>query len=142
MNFHWGHGIFLAFLLFGIMILSLVVGSMQQSIELVSPDYYADEIRYQNRIDAQKNNNTDKNPASLLLKNDTLLLKIAQENAAGNVYFFRPSDSKKDFTMPLSLRDSLQFFKLGHLEKGLWRVKISWSSAGKDYFFEQKIELK
>lgn len=33
----------------------LVIGSSRQQIDLVSPDYYKDEIGYQNVIDARKN---------------------------------------------------------------------------------------
>jgi nitrogen fixation protein FixH len=142
MKFHWGHGVIVAFLLFGALIISLVVGSMRQNIELVSPDYYAEEVRYQKRIDEMRNNNTDEKPANLELREDFILLEISQENAQGEVYFFRPSDSKSDFKLPLALKEGKQTFPLEGLEKGLWRVKVSWKSGEKDYFLEKKLDLK
>ena len=56
-KFTWGHGVvlmlgsFIAFILFMI----IVFPNGQQNAELVSDDYYADELQYQQVIDAKNN---------------------------------------------------------------------------------------
>ena len=142
MKFHWGHGVIIAFILFATLIISLVVGSIRQNVELVSPDYYAQEIRYQNRIEEIKNNQNLDKPAEIIAEKEQVVIKIFTANPIGNVVFFRPSDATKDFSLPLNVQENSQIIPTQNLEKGLWRVKITWESDKKTYFHEQKIDLK
>ena len=54
MKFNWGYKILLVYGLFVIGIMFLVFKSTQQKYDLVQKDYYADELKYQNVIDASQ----------------------------------------------------------------------------------------
>ena len=50
-QWNWGKGIAVVYILFVIGTLSFVTFAFTQKVELVSNDYYAQEIDYQNRIE-------------------------------------------------------------------------------------------
>jgi hypothetical protein len=52
---NWGLRIVLVYIGFVAMILTLVFKARSEKIELVAPDYYEQEIVYQNRIEALQN---------------------------------------------------------------------------------------
>ncbi len=54
MKFNWGYKIVLVYSVFVAGILYLVVQSSRQQMDLVTDDYYAQEIRYQEKIDQSK----------------------------------------------------------------------------------------
>ena len=61
LRFTWGTGIFLAMLAFMIFILSFVYKSIamdEYQHELVSEDYYKEELHYQEEIDKLNNSNS------------------------------------------------------------------------------------
>ena len=51
MKFNWGTGIFITIVIFLIGMMSLVIISSMQPLNLVSPDYYPKGIEYQKHID-------------------------------------------------------------------------------------------
>lgn len=55
MKFNWGWGITLFLVVFMSFILQLVYRCTQQRVDLVSEKYYENEIKYQQRIDMEKN---------------------------------------------------------------------------------------
>ena len=55
MKFNWGHKILGIYFVFITGIAFMVVMSSRQKIDLVTPDYYAEEIKFQEKID-EKNN--------------------------------------------------------------------------------------
>ena len=54
MKFNWGYKIVLVYCVFVAGILYLVVQSSRQQMDLVTDDYYAQEIKYQEKIDQSK----------------------------------------------------------------------------------------
>ena len=51
MNLNWGHGIVATIVAFVLMMSFMVYKAVGESFDLVSPDYYAQEIAYQGKID-------------------------------------------------------------------------------------------
>ena len=103
MTINFGHKLLLAFLLFGILMFYLVYQSLHTNFELVSKDYYQDELVYQQVIDATKNTNDLSSKASITQKGDEIHLQLPSEmvnqSISGQVYFYCASDSKKDRTI-------------------------------------------
>jgi hypothetical protein len=52
---NWGYKIAITFILFGALIIFMVVKSFQQNIDLVTDDYYQEELKYQQQIDKLEN---------------------------------------------------------------------------------------
>jgi hypothetical protein len=142
MNF--GKVIFLSFVLFAIFMGSLVFICVRQDINLVTKDYYRDELAYQTKLD--KMNNT----AGLLLEpvittsdgKVTVALEGLNSVEHGTLKLYRPSDSRLDQEFEWQpTRGNSQQFVLGHWEHGLYRASMTWTVNGKEYFFEKMIVL-
>lgn len=144
-NFHWGWGISIAIALFMISFSTLVVSAIRQNVELVAPDYYDQEVRYQARIDQIANARALDNPVRISQPApSTVLLAYTADvqGATGQIAFFRPSDAKLDFVVDMQTGDTAQQIRDTHLIRGLWRIKITWEKAGKAYYHEQPLVIQ
>lgn len=123
------------------MILGMVYLSMRETVDLVSPDYYADELAFQQRIDAGKNSTDDH--ANWILSSNPSAVTIAYSNPedasrlSGTILFLRPSDVDKDIKEPLKL-DAFgkQYINNNQFLKGSYLVSIDWK-VGEKHYFEQ-----
>lgn len=143
---NWGKSIILAFVLFAGLIITMVVMSMQYDVNLVAPDYYEEELAYQDQIDRITNfENLAVKPVFDKTSNQIILTfpaEIAVNIKDGEILFFRPSDHKVDRKFELKLDDNhKQVFASSILSKGLWKAKLKWSNGSKEYFTEQTIVL-
>lgn len=150
---NWGYSIILACLVFIAFIMSMVVVSMQQDINLVAKDYYKEELAYQKRIDQLNNGINLKNPVNVSFQKQGRVTKITfpeifkGKDIKGSIEFFRPSDASKDFTLPLHLAsNNEQIIGMEGKSSGLWKVLISWSAnmpedGHKDFYKETSIVI-
>ncbi|MEL7001904.1 MAG: FixH family protein [Bacteroidota bacterium] len=138
----WGTKIILAFACFVTLIISMVVISMRQDVNLVAKDYYVQEIAYQDQIDRIKNHN---NAEQLILTHNKadqkVKLEYLQSNKIdGEVLFFRPSDASKDLRYKLTLSEqNQQIFDTRKMQRGLWKVKINWKEGEREFYQEKTI---
>ncbi len=143
----WGIRIVVLYLSFVALIVTLVVLCYGQKVELVSKDYYKQELQYQDRIDAINNANSLTSTIEHALNGNKVTLNVSSEflNAGykGTVNFFRPSDSAKDFKVDLKFdADGKQIIESDKFEKGLYIMQLSWIACDKNYFKEQVITIK
>ncbi len=143
---NWGAKITLSFIVFAIMISSMVYISINQDINLVADDYYQQEIKYQDQINRIKNTKLlDPRPEIVLDRKRQEVIVTFPKNLAGaiidgNVHLFRPSDFTKDFNSKLILDENNQFIlSLAGKQKGLWKVKLTWRDIEKEYYDEKVI---
>lgn len=140
MNF--GGKIIILYLSFVGLILTLVFMSYGQKVELVSADYYAQEINFQQKINATNNEKSlsgasithSINGNSVILKIDSVLLT---NDFNGTVTFFRPSDSSKDFQLKMNFVNNEQIIDSKKLIHGAYKLQLSWTSNQKNYFKEE-----
>ena len=136
----WPKLIIAAFAGFALFIGNMVRQAMQTEVDLVSQDYYQQEIAFQKHI------NQVQATQALAAAAEQLSLVFPAESGpepvAGQIRFFRPSNAKLDFTLPLQLnQDHQQHIPTHSLAKGLWRVHLTWQRQGQDYFLEKVITL-
>jgi nitrogen fixation protein FixH len=142
MNF--GHKIVIAYILFIGFIVYLAVQSFKQQVDLVAPNYYEKEIKYQQQIDKLQNAEDLEKKISINVNNNILEVIFPFENQVsdinGTIEFFRPSDQNMDYTLPI-LTDSFgkQNIDVSNLTKGSYILKIEWENENKPYYFENKI---
>jgi hypothetical protein len=146
-KFNWGTGIFIVLALFIIAIIVFYIYITNLDIHLVEDKYYEKELAYQTRID--RLNNTSQLPGKIIVFNEPGFISIKfppiepGNHPEGSVWFYRPSDPDKDFTLPLHLNDSLQqSFDVSKLAKGKWMIKLDWNMGGKDYYFEESVFIE
>ena len=141
-KFNWGFGILVTIILFMGGITSLVVFSMNRDVNLVTKHYYKKELKYQKQIDKQKRTiklGKEVNVDYLGNRIKFSFPGITEDDAVnGDIYFYRPSDEKKDFKIPIKLdKSGNQNLATKNIIKGYWRVQISWK-LNKDEFYTEK----
>jgi hypothetical protein len=142
MNF--GNWIVVAFVLFAIFIGVLVTVCVRQDISLVSKNYYGEELAYQDQI-KRINNTTGLNikPGITKIGNNTIQVTFdkAFKIENGKVKFFCPSDPKMDKDFELTANSNTQLFNTSALRKGMYKVKLLWVMDGKEFYFEEIINI-
>jgi hypothetical protein len=147
MKFNWGTGIFIVIAFFLLAVVAFFIYISNLDIKLVEDNYYEKELAYQEHID--KINNTSSLTGEIEISQDAGVIIIqfppldTLKVSGGTVWFYRPSDPEKDFTLPLLLNDSLrQVFDISRLDQGKWMLKLDWKMGGIDYYFEEEIFIE
>lgn len=134
----WAIGLVMVSVLAGVIAFS--VRSIRSGVDLVAPDYYAQEIRHQSRIEATQRALALGTNAVVAWEAGQLLVSIAgAAGATGTVTFYRPSDSTLDRQLPLALDGSGRQSSPVTLASGLWRIRAAWYQAGQEYYLEHAI---
>lgn len=142
-KFNWGLGILLSIILFMTASLIAVFFMMNRDVDLVANNYYEKEIKYQNQIDMEKRTSELNEKINVKVSNKTLFVSFPDTvNITGELYFYRPSDYKKDFTIPISLDNKReQSVDVSNLLKGYWRLKVNWIMNNNEYYSEQPVYI-
>jgi hypothetical protein len=141
MNF--GHKIAIAYTSFVVIIITMVVLCINnKDIFLVSGDYYKREIAYQEEINKYDNTSKLTAPVQISKKSGKVEIMFPQEleGSSGELHFYRPSNAKLDFKVPIALSSDLtQTVDVSQQVSGLWVLKMEWNKSGKTYMKEEKI---
>ncbi len=143
LKINWGTGIFIAMLSFMIFILSFVYKAValdEYQHELVSEDYYKDELHYQEEIDKMNNATALKQDISLRNSNQGIYISFPEEidesSIKGEISFQRLSNGKLDFSEVIVLSGHEQLIPSDKLVSGKWIVKIDWEDGKNEYLFK------
>ena len=143
MNF--GKWIVVSFILFAVFIGTLVTICVRQDVNLVSKDYYQEELAYQDQI--QRLNNTEKlqqKPIMKIVENSFLKVDFMQTEAIqnGELKLFCPSNPKMDKNFKLNTSDNgSQLIELSGMQTGMYKAKLLWTMDGKEFYFEEIINI-
>ena len=143
MKLNWGTKIAALYTSFVVFILFMVYLSFGQKFDLVTEDYYAQEIAYQNTIDSKERAERLKKRLSISIDKNQLKLSFPQQtdDIKGKVLCFRPSDESKDFEEEILTKNGFFYIPLDKFIKGKYLLKVSWSSNNISYYEEQTIVL-
>ena len=147
MKINWGTGIVIAFVLFISFILYFVIKASTQekyNYDLVSEEYYKDELNYQSEIDKQNNAKELNIKIALTKTKDGIEISFPEdyitESINGNVSLYRPSNQSLDFDIPFVLSmPSTLLIPDNKLVGGHWDIKIYWTKNNKDYLYKKEI---
>ena len=144
----WPYAVIGWMLLFGTGMAAWVVVAVRNDPELVRPDYYEQEIAYQKQIDRLSRTAAVRGEVSVAydIAKSQVALRIPAQHLAdkptGTIHFYRPSNAKSDFTLPLSVdATGAQTIPTTKLQSGLWKVRVSWTSGGQEFFHDQSLVL-
>lgn len=140
-KFNWGTGILITIIIFMIITIGTVVFLMNQDVDLVTSDYYNKGIQHQEQIDRVNRTNLMDEPVQINSEKDIVRFifpkSFVQKSLNGTIQFYRPSNSKKDFSLPISIDTTAQqIVSTQNLEKGYWTVKLNWSQDSVEYYKE------
>jgi hypothetical protein len=147
MKINWGTGIVIAFAVFITFILYFVLKVQSDSKynnELVVEEYYkhdalfGDEmVRIQNAQDL-----AEKPTIASTVKGVSIVFPdvFSPEKIKGKVSFYRSSNKKLDFDVPISSATLLVPAK--DLVPGRWEINMEWQYEGKQYLTKETIYIK
>jgi hypothetical protein len=143
---NWGLKIAIVYTGFVLLIGSMVFISVGNKSELVARDYYAQELDYQQRIDAMSNERILHKSITHFVSADSIQLSFPVTDIAkdfeGELYFFRPSDMSKDVKLKLSFdANGEQRISKKQLAKGLYKMCISWKNHSTSFYKEEIIHI-
>jgi hypothetical protein len=140
---NWGKGIVITLIVFITLMAGLVTICMKQDdLHLVTQNYYEEEIKYQDQIEKMTNANSLDYKVlvyDIQLKKVDLHLPVGSK---GTMHLFRPSDARLDQKIDFDvLAMDAKAIDLKSLKPGYWKLKLTWSENGVDYFHEEKINI-
>lgn len=140
----WGNKLLTVFIVFGCMIGFMVYKAVNTPTNLVSNEYYKDELKFQDRINAL-NNAKKLDDVQVLQSNGTVSVTLPAAmkgtSITGEAYFYSKTDPGKDKHLILSADSLCTSFNKTVLPKGNVLLKLSWKSGSKNYYVEKPIDL-
>lgn len=108
---------------------------------LVDTDYYEKGLEYDKEYSLKEQVKTDKAAPLISLTDDHIQLAF-KDQAEGHVQLIRTADKRMDKKLSMKT-DSLKLVRipLNNIEKGHWRLIISWMANDKAYLNEQEITV-
>lgn len=145
----WAHGIIAAMLSFMLFILGMIFFFTQnwQNAEMVSDNYYEEELNYQKIIDAKNRANTlSEKPKYEQMENGikiTFPETITNANSSFHFDLYRTDDKqldvKKDFTLE---KNNTFIIPSEVLVKGHYTLKLHWIQNQQDYQIDYDVVWK
>jgi len=144
----WPVAIIAYFILFISAMVTWIVYASHQKLDLVSKDYYEQEIQFQKQVD--RLNNTAQFRHDVAIRYDlaaqTITLKLppghAKEAVLGRIHLYRPSDASLDEVTALAVDISgAQTVNVSKLQPGFWKVQLYWRVKDQEYYFNQPLTI-
>lgn len=143
MRINWGVRITILYTSFVLFMGTMVYMCTRQHFDLVSPDYYAQELKYQQVINGTNNTRdlngqvqVDQSAAAVSIVLPTAVMELEK----GSILFYRPSNSGADFTVDITSNKTE--VPRNKLQQGLYKVKTTWTANGTLYYDEQSIVIR
>jgi hypothetical protein len=145
MKFNWGYKIVFIYVVFVSGILYLVIQSSRQQMDLVTDDYYAQEIRYQEKIDQSKRAAALSESIHYQLINDGIEIIFPKEfqgkTITGNALLYYPANEQKDVAAVVNTNQGKMLITIPDKRSGMHILKINWEADGVSYYFEESVFL-
>jgi hypothetical protein len=142
----WGWKITFLYASFVLLILTFVIASTKQNFDLVTEDYYAKEVAYQQQIDRQHGAQSLADPLTIRYEAASQRIVIDypdhQPEVEGQVLLYRPANAGMDQTIAVNPDSGhLQHVSTQGLIAGLWKVQVTWRAGDHAFYQEQVVVL-
>ena len=149
MKINWGTGIVIAFALFISFILYFIIKVQVDSKydnELVVEEYYKHDAKFGDELlRAQNANDLAQKPVITTTSEGVTIVfpeVFIPKDIKGKVSFYRPSNKKFDFSVPIALSGSFLNIPKSKLLGGRWEINMEWQYEGKQYLTKETIYIK
>ena len=142
MILNWGHGLAIALAIFAAIMITFLVNSFTTDHELVTENYYQEELAFQDQITKRQNAKRDGKTFKVSKGEKEVVFSFQLEDTAfknGSLNLLRPSDSKLDKEFPLALNKNAEMVvPFEEFEKGSYIISANWQIDTTSYFVKQK----
>jgi hypothetical protein len=145
---NWGTGIVIAFALFISFILYFVFSVQSNSKydnELVVEEYYKHDAKFSDEMVRVQNAQDLVQKPVIKTNSEGVTIEFPDffvpKDIKGTVSFYRSSNKKFDFNVPISLSNSSLNVPKKRLLGGRWEINMEWQYAGKQYLTKETIYI-
>lgn len=143
MKFNWGYKITLVYLVFVAGILYLVMQANKHDVDLVTQDYYGEELRYQEKIDQRSRADALSGPVRYTLADKAIHIRFPGEftgkEITGEVLLYYPADSRRDVRSPIRTSANAMTLQIPDTRSGMHILQVTWTSEQQTYYFEENL---
>jgi len=143
MKLSWGYKIMFVYIAFVAGMGFLVLKASSQKFDLVTNDYYDQELKYQQVIDQAANSSRLSAPLTIERNEGELRIRFPEEmknkKKLVDFYLYYAADAKKDFRKSFELNENELVQALPVGMKGMYELKLSWQAEGVNYIFKKKL---
>jgi hypothetical protein len=143
---NWGKKILFVYLIFVAGIVFMVIKSMNQNQDLVTNQYYEQELKFQQKIDQTKRTDSLLKPVTVDCHHDTIKVKfsdsIQTQSLKGSILVYCPNDEKKDLKKEFTSVEENRTISIPYFTKGFRRIKINWTLNQQSYYKEIDLFIK
>lgn len=145
-KWHWGIGVTVFYSVFVLLVISFLFFSFGMKTDLVEDEYYEKSLKYDEVIEKTNRSNRLKMNIAAEYINGVVLVTYpgigTGNEISGQIKFYRPSDSGKDFIIDIKTDTSRkQLIDVTKRDKGLWVMKFDWKSGDSSYYFEENLNI-
>ncbi|MDP4285432.1 MAG: FixH family protein [Bacteroidota bacterium] len=143
---NWGYKIMLVYIVFVAGILLLVFKSSSQKVDLVTENYYQQELKYEQKIDEAERAQSLSSPLKYEVNNNALTVYFPEEmngvklKAQALIYY--AADEAKDKNYNLETGNGKMVIDLPASDKGMYELKMDWTADNIKYYSEHKFFIK
>ncbi|MCA1752004.1 MAG: FixH family protein [Cryomorphaceae bacterium] len=143
MKINFGHKIAIVYTIFAVGMTSMLIMSMQYDHELVTEDYYENEVKYQGRKDAFHNMENAPFTAAVSHSDGKISINFsglpANMAPTGTVSLYKPDKAALDEEHVLALDDKGTMNIVPRGIRGRYKVHVRFEAGGTDYFIKKEI---
>lgn len=143
----WPYAIIATFVVFVSALAAYVGFACSNDVELVTADYYQQEIEYEQQMERLKRTHSLGDQVRVVSEPGTKHLRLqipathVSTELEGKIQFYYPANGNEDRHFPLEVSsEGVQEFDLSTLERGFWRMKVRWTNAKEEYHYEQELQ--
>lgn len=144
----WPYAIIGVFAIFILGTAGLIVMASSNRMELVSGDYYEQELRFQRQLETVNRTRALGGRASVVLdaSRKNLVIAVPAEHVAqlaeGGIQLYRPSAAGLDRRVKLDVnREGRQLVDISAMPHGLWKVRVQWKVGADEFFLDESVKL-
>jgi len=142
---NWGYKILTVYIIFVAGIIFLVFKSSSQNQDLVTTDYYEQELKYQQKIDEMQRANALSAEVKYEISSNDIMVSFPEEmkgkKLTAHVLLYCTADKNKDIEQDLSTGNGQLMIKFPSSNKGAHELKITWVVNGTSYYNQHKIMI-
>jgi len=142
---NWGHGITLAIISFISYIMFMVITMLSTSSDLVEENYYEAGVNFEKKIQAVRNSKSIKNKIVVTIDDSYLAIEFPKEVIMdsvmeGSFHLYRPENGSLDKHFSFSIAaGNIQLIPIKKIEKGNYKLLLSWKTKKSDYYVDKGI---
>jgi len=115
----------------------IAVTMIRQKVELVTPDYYAQDLKHEERMAQQQRARELESPLRIQWQpsDRSISVHLPSPHATGSIHLYRPSDSKLDRRFDIAPDASgVQTLPANDLAAGSWQVIVTWTQNDSSFY--------